>query len=211
MKVILFGLGGVGSYTAEALARAGIGNITIVDGDRVSESNINRQLCALHSTVGEYKTDVVEKRIKDINPLCNVVKITGFYIPGQSDDIDLTCYDYVVDAIDNVSAKLQIAEICFVNGVKLISCMGTGNKLDASLFRISDIYETLVCPLCRVMRRELKKRGINSLTVLWSPEEPKVNPEASGMRIPGSVPFVPGCAGLQIAGKVILDLIGELS
>ena len=209
-KVIIFGLGGVGSYVAEAIARAGVGYITIVDNDIVSETNINRQLCALHSTVGLNKTDVIAKRIADINPACKVTPINRFYSAENSDDFNLTDYDYIADAIDSVSSKLHLAELAYENNIKIISCMGTGNKLDPTLFRVSDISKTENCPLCRVMRYELKKRNIKHLTVVWSPETPlkplESNEEISKRAVPGSVPFVPGVAGLIMAGKIITDL-----
>lgn len=212
-SVILFGLGGVGSYTAEALARAGIGKITVVDSDVVGETNLNRQLCALHSTVGMKKTEVVKSRILDINPNCAVTAIDKFYLPENSEEFSLGEYDYIADAIDTVSAKLDLAVKAQELGVPIISCMGTGNKLDPSQFRISDISKTSVCPLCRVMRYELRKRGVKSLNVVWSPEEsqkPAETDEVTGKRaVPGSLPFVPGAAGLMMAGKIILDLSGR--
>lgn len=210
-KVILFGLGGVGSYTAEALARAGIGSITIVDSDCVSPSNINRQLCALVSTVGKPKTEVVRERIADINPECRVTAVQKFYLPENSEEFELEQYDYIADAIDTVSAKIDLAQKAQELGIPIISCMGTGNKFDPTLFRIDDISKTSGCPLCRVMRRELRSRGIRKLSVVWSPEEPaKPLPsgEESGKRqTPGSLPFVPGTAGLIMAGKIIKDLV----
>lgn len=210
-KVILFGLGGVGSYVAEALARAGIGHITVVDSDTVSPSNLNRQLCALTSTVGMPKTEVIKRRILDINPECDVAALQKFILPENADEFLLENYDYIADAIDTVSAKICLAEKAEKLSVPLISCMGTGNKLDPSQFRISDISKTSVCPLCRVMRYELKKRGIKRLNVVWSPEEPvKAVAEDNGSRrAPGSLPFVPGAAGLIMAGKIITDLTKE--
>lgn len=209
-SVILFGLGGVGSYTAEALARAGIGKLTIVDNDTVSVTNINRQLCALHSTVGRPKVDVVKERILDINPRCEVTALQKFCLPENSDEFNLEKYDYIADAIDTVSAKIDLAVKSQKHGIPMISCMGTGNKLNPSLFKVSDIFKTNACPLCRVMRTELKKRGIKKLNVVWSPEEP-IKPaqtdENSGKRqTPGSLPFVPPVAGMIMAGKIILDL-----
>ena len=210
-RVILFGLGGVGSYTAEALARAGIGNITVVDSDCVATSNINRQLCALVSTVGESKVDIIKKRILDINPDCNVTAIRKFYLPENADEFSLADYDYIADAIDTVSAKIDLAQKSQELGIPIISCMGTGNKFDPTLFRIDDISKTSGCPLCRVMRRELRNRGIRKLNVVWSPEEPAKplpSEEESGKRqTPGSLPFVPGVAGLIMAGKIIKDLV----
>lgn len=205
-NVILFGLGGVGSYTAEALARAGIGKITLVDSDKVSVSNINRQLCALDSTVDKYKTEVVAARIYDINPDCSVKIITDFYLPENSEKFNLTDYDYIADAIDTVSAKIDLAVKAQEYGIPIISCMGTGNKLDPSAFRISDIYKTSVCPLCRVLRYELKKRGVKKLNVVWSDEIPIKSESEENSRVPGSVSFVPGAAGLIMAGKIINDI-----
>ncbi len=210
-NVILFGLGGVGSYTAEALARAGIGKLTIVDNDVVSVTNINRQLCALHSTVGTPKTEVIKNRILDINPDCEITSLTKFYLPENSEEFNLQSYDYIADAIDTVSAKIDLAVRSQEYGIPMISCMGTGNKLDPSQFTVSDIYKTSGCPLCRVMRTELKKRGIKKLNVVWSPEtpvKPSQTSENSGKRqTPGSLPFVPPVAGMIMAGKIILDLV----
>lgn len=209
-KVILFGLGGVGSYAAEALARAGIGSITIVDNDTVSITNLNRQLCALVSTVGKAKVDVVKERILDINPGCNVTALQKFCLPENSDEFNLGDYDYIADAIDTVSAKIDLAVKAQEFGIPMISCMGTGNKLDPSRFTVSDIFKTSVCPLCRVMRTELRKRGVKKLEVVWSPEEPvkpaATNEESGKRQTPGSLPFVPGIAGLIMAGKIILNL-----
>lgn len=209
-SVILFGLGGVGSYTAEALARAGIGKLTIVDNDTVSVTNINRQLCALHSTVGMPKVEIIKNRILDINPECKVTALQKFYLPENSTEFNLEKYDYIADAIDTVSAKIDLAVKSQEYGIPLISCMGTGNKLDPSRFTVSDIFKTSGCPLCRVMRTELRKKGIKKLNVVWSPEEP-IKPaqtdENSGKRqTPGSLPFVPPVAGMIMAGKIILDL-----
>ncbi len=209
-NVIVFGLGGVGSYTAEALARAGIGKITIVDNDIVSVTNINRQLCALHSTVGRPKVEVVKERILDINPQCEVTALRLFYLPENSHEFHLEQYDYIADAIDTVSAKIDLAVKSQEFTIPLISCMGTGNKLDPSRFTVSDIFKTSGCPLCRVMRTELRKRGVKKLSVVWSdeiPVKPAETAESSGKRqTPGSLPFVPGTAGLIMAGKIILDL-----
>lgn len=205
-KVIVFGVGGVGSYVCEALSRTGVGSITVVDNDAVAESNINRQIIALHSTVGMNKVDVVAERIRDINPKCKVIKKQMFYLPENADELNLAEYDYIVDAIDTVTAKIDI--ICRANAlnVPVISCMGTGNKLEPGELKISDIYKTSVCPLARVMRRELKQRGIKKLTVLYSEEKP-VLPDSDNPRVPGSVSFVPSVAGLMIGGYVIKELI----
>ncbi len=209
--VAVFGLGGVGSYTAEALARAGVGELTVVDNDTVSVTNINRQLYALTSTVGMKKTQVAAERIKQINPECRVHIIDGFYLEENASDFFLGEYDYVADAVDTVQAKLSLAVECRERGIPLIACMGTGNKLDPTEFRVSDISKTSMCPLCRVMRRELKVRGINSLKVVWSPEKPiKPNDtaeESSRRALPGSISFVPPVAGMIMAGEIIKDLL----
>ena len=212
-RVALFGLGGVGGYTAEALVRAGVGAIDIFDSDTVSESNINRQVIATYETLGEYKTDAFEKRILSINPECRVTKHTVFVTKESAEEMDFSLYDYVIDAIDTVSAKIAIAERCYLIGVPLIASMGTGNKLDPSRFEISDIYKTSVCPLARVMRAELKKRGVKSLKVLYSKEEPikplQSSESASKKPTPASISFVPSVAGLLIAGEVIRDIINK--
>ena len=205
-RVILFGVGGVGSFTAEAIARAGIGQIDLVDGDTVAPSNINRQLIALHSTVGRSKAEVMKERIADINPETFVHAFHLFYDASTADQIDLSQYDYVIDAIDSVTSKLLLIERCHALNVPCISCMGAGNKLDPTLFEVEDIAKTSVCPLARVMRRELKIRGILHHKVVYSKESP-VNP--SGSRTPASISFVPSAAGLVLAGAVICDLIGK--
>ena len=202
--VAVFGLGGVGSYATEALARAGVGALTLIDGDAVSESNINRQLYALQSTIGQPKAEVAKQRIYDINPDINVSPIPLFFCEENKDSIDFSQFDYVIDAIDTITSKLILIEKSKSAGVPIISCMGTGNKLDASLFEICDIKKTSVCPLARVMRRELKVRGIDSLRVLYSKETPR---NTDGERTPASISFVPSVAGLLIAGEVIKELI----
>lgn len=199
--VAVFGIGGVGGYVAEALARTGVGTLHLIDNDRVSTSNINRQVIALHSTVGRYKTEVMRERILDINPQAEVIIHNCFFLPENADSFTFSEYDYVVDAVDTVTAKLEIIMRAKEAGVPVISSMGAGNKLDPSLFEVADIYETSVCPLARVMRRELKKRDIKKLKVVYSKEEPLKQ------RIPGSVAFVPSVAGLLIAGEVIRDII----
>lgn len=209
-KVIIFGVGGVGSYVSEGLARTGIGNFTLVDNDVVCKSNINRQIVALHSTIGKYKVDVMKNRIKDINPLAEVETIKEFYLPNQS-NINLEEYDYVIDAIDTVSAKLDIATICYNKKIPLISAMGCGNKLDPTKLQFADIYETHTCRLAKVMRYELKKRNVKKLNVVYSTEkvvkrEELDNITSNKRQTPGSVSFVPSVAGLMIAGKVIMDL-----
>ena len=212
--VAIFGLGGVGSYTAEALARSGVGALTLIDHDKVSPSNINRQLYALHSTVGQYKTEVAKQRIADINPHCRVTVLPYFYTPEKRDMFFINKYTYICDAIDTVSAKLDIVCCAKNAGIPVISCMGTGNKRHPELLRITDIYKTEVCPLARVMRRECKKRNISNLTVVYSSEQPcaaadnRFNPE-NHKPIPASVVYVPATAGLLMASKIIEDIINE--
>ena len=201
-NIIIFGLGGVGSYIAEALARCGVGRMTIVDKDTIDITNINRQLYALHSTVGRNKADVAKDRILDINPNCQVTPVVKMYLPENSEEFNLSQYDYVIDAIDNVTAKIDLAVKSQEMGIPMIASMGTGNKLDPTAFKITDIYKTDTCPLCRVMRRELKARGVKKLKVLYSTEIPKND----GERTPASISFVPSTAGLIIAGEVIRDL-----
>lgn len=202
-KVIVFGVGGVGGYIVEALGRSGIGTIGLVDSDVVEESNINRQLVATNSTIGQTKTSIAKKRLEDINPEVKVDEYPFLYLPDTADRIDLSQYDYVVDAVDNVTAKLMLVEKCKELNIPIICSMGTGNKLDPSRFEVSDIYKTSVCPLAKIMRYECKKRGIKKLKVVYSKEEPV----KTGSRIPGSMPFVPGAAGLIIAGEVVKDII----
>lgn len=211
-RAAVFGLGGVGGAAAEALARGGIGKLDIIDSDTVSVSNINRQIFALESTVGKYKTEVAEQRIHDISPDIEVCAHNCFFLPENADRFDFTQYDYVVDAIDTVSGKLEIIKRAKAAGVPVISSMGTGNKLDPTALKIADIYETKVCPLARVMRYELRKLGISGVKALYSEEPPLTPPAAagsSGKRIPGSVSFVPPAAGLIIAGEVLLELCGK--
>ena len=209
-RVAVFGVGGVGGYVVEALARSGVGSLELIDKDVVSISNINRQIIALHSTVGRYKTEVAAERARDINPDIVVTVRNTFYLPETAGEFDFTAYDYVVDAIDTVSGKIALIEQAKKAGVPIISCMGAGNKLDATAFEVADISKTSVCPLARVMRRELKKRGIEHVKVVYSKEEPKesqAKDEESGKPIPASIAFVPSVAGLIIAGEVIKDLI----
>ncbi len=209
--VALFGLGGVGSYAAEALARSGVGMLTLIDNDTVSLSNINRQLCALHSTVGKYKTDVVAERLLDINPDLKINIRREFVLPENIGSFDFHSFDYVIDAIDTVSAKLAIAVECQKADTQMISCMGTGNKLSPESLTVSDIAKTDTCPLARVMRRELKARGILHLPVVFSREEAiKVNAiDENGRHLPGSVAFVPSVAGLIAAGEAVKYLIKD--
>jgi len=202
-KVAVFGVGGVGSFVVEALARAGIGEITLVDYDTIAESNINRQIHANHETVGKYKVDEMEKRIKQINPDCKVNIYKVFYNPDNEDKIIDSTFDYVIDAVDNVTAKLAIIQQAKKCNVRVISAMGTGNKLDPTKFEIVDISKTSVCPLAKVMRKELKKREIEDVKVVYSKEEPKQN-DADTI---GSISFVPSVAGLVIAGEVVKELI----
>lgn len=214
-KVAIFGIGGVGGFTAEALARAGIGHFLLVDNDEVSVSNINRQIIATWDTVGQKKTLAMKARIASINPNAEVETRECFFLPENSEQIDFSNYDYIVDAVDTVSAKLEIILQAKKAGVPVISCMGAGNKLDPARFTVTDIYRTSVCPLARVMRRELKKRGVTDCKVVYSTEEaakPRTEllskEEAQSRReVPGSVSFVPSVAGLIAAGEVIRDLL----
>ncbi len=213
-KVAVFGVGGVGGYVCEALARSGVGRIDIVDNDTVSLSNINRQIIALHSTVGEFKVDVMERRMKDIAPYIQVEKFNVFYTEETSGVFDLSKYDYIIDAIDTVSGKIGLCMEGDRLGVPVISSMGAGNKTDPTAFKVTDIYKTSVCPLARVMRTELKKRGLRSLKVVYS-EENAITPEypedMKGLRKlpPASCAFIPSVVGLIIASEVIKDLVKE--
>lgn len=204
-RVAVFGLGGVGGYVVEALARAGVGTLCLVDGDRVAETNINRQILALHTTVGRFKTEVAAERVRAINPHICADERNLYYDEATQAAVDLSGYDYVVDAIDSVKSKVLLAVNCNAAGVPLISCMGTGNKLDPMAFKVADIGSTRVCPLARVMRRELKKHGVERLKVVYSEEEPKR--AESGVTVVGSVSFVPPAAGLLLASQVIKDLL----
>lgn len=231
-KVAIFGIGGVGSYVAEALARSGVGSFVLIDSDVVAASNINRQILALHSTVGRPKVEVMRERILDINPMAKVEILQQFLLPDNTVRILQPDWDYIVDAIDTVSAKIELAVQATNRGIPIISSMGAGNKLDPTRFEVTDLYLTSVCPLSKVMRRELRKRGVDHLKVVYSPEEPlspaaresappdpmdAQNPEPvlddtlprtpSKRRIPGSVAFVPSVVGLIIAGEVVKDLI----
>jgi tRNA A37 threonylcarbamoyladenosine dehydratase len=214
-KVLLFGVGGVGGGAAEALARAGVGHIELVDNDAVSETNLNRQMVALHSTVGRLKTAVMAERIKDINPNAAIVTHDVFYTVQTAELFDFTRYDYVLDAIDTVSAKLIIADLCYKGGVKLISSMGTGNRLDPTKLTVGDIYKTAGDPLARVMRRELKRIGVPKLKVVYSLEEPRkplmeTDEKTVKRSVPASIAFVPPVAGMIMAGEAVRDLIGDL-
>jgi tRNA A37 threonylcarbamoyladenosine dehydratase len=227
-RVIIFGMGGVGSFAAEALVRSGVGAIDLVDDDVVCLTNLNRQLIALRSTVGKSKVEVMRERMLDINPRCAVTVRPCFFDASTADQFDFTAYHYVVDTIDTVSAKLLLVELCHRAGTPIISCMGAGNKLDPTQFEVADIYATSVCPLARVMRRELRKRGVPQLKVVFSKEPPAAPLEdmknsckyhcvcppgtkrdcTIRRQIPGSVAFVPSVAGLILAGEVIKDFAG---
>ena len=211
-KVIVFGVGGVGGYVVEALARSGVGEIHICDNDEVSLTNINRQILATMQTIGKPKVDVCEERIHQINPNCIVKKFNLFYLPETEEQFDFTYYDYIVDAIDTVSGKIALVVNAKKAGTPIISSMGAGNKINPQMFEVADIYKTSVCPLAKVMRRELKKRGIDSLKVVYSKEEAlkpigETGEESSKRQIPGSNAFTPSVAGLILAGEVIKDLI----
>ena len=224
-RVAVFGVGGVGGYTVEALARSGVGAIDIIDNDKVCLTNINRQIIATGKTVGKYKVDVAKERIEEINPDCKVTAFRTFYMPETADRFDFTKYDYVVDAIDTVTGKIALIENAKKAGTPIISSMGAGNKVDPTAFEVADIYKTSVCPLARVMRYELKRRGIKKLKVVYSKEKPippvadedpngengclSMADKVAGKRqVPGSTAFVPSVAGLIIAGEVIKDIIG---
>ena len=212
-RVAVFGVGGVGGYVVEALARSGVGALDLVDSDRVAPSNLNRQIIATRETLGLLKVDAAKARVLSINPDCRVATFPIFYLPETADRFDFSQYDYVVDAIDTVAGKLQLIQAAKAAGVPVISAMGAGNKLDPTAFQVADISKTSVCPLARVMRRELKKRGIEHVKVVYS-TEPPLTPapleEETGRRAtPGSVAFVPAVAGLVLAGEVVKDLIRE--
>lgn len=211
-RVAVFGIGGVGGHAAEALARTGIGALELFDSDTVSVTNINRQIIATLDAVGRYKTEVMKERIARINPEAEVTVHNCFFLPENSSEFDFSGYDYVVDAVDTVSAKIELVMKCREEGVPIISSMGAGNKLDPTQFEVADIYETSVCPLARVMRTELRKRGVERLKVVYS-KEPPLTPlsseEVTGKKtVPGSLAFVPSVAGLIIAGEVVKDICG---
>lgn len=212
-RVAVFGIGGVGGHAVEALARSGVGGLDLVDSDRVALSNLNRQIIATRDTLGMLKVDAAKARVLSINPDCAVETWPVFFLPETADRFDFTQYDYVIDAIDTVAGKLRLIEAAKAAGVPVISSMGAGNKLDATAFRVADISETSVCPLARVMRRELKKRGIDHVKVVFSTEPalvPAPTEEPTARRsTPGSTAFVPAVAGLILAGEVIKDLIGS--
>jgi len=209
--VAVFGIGGVGGHLCEALARVGVGKLTLVDSDTVSVSNINRQIVALHSTVGKPKVDVMRERILDINPSCSVTVYPKFYLPENADEFPLAHYDYIADAIDTVSAKIELTVRAQALGIPIIAAMGAGNRTDPTRFAVSDLFKTQGCPLARVMRRELKARGIRHLKVVFS-DEPAMQPsKAAGeeKRVPGSLSFVPSVVGLIMAREIVFDLIGQ--
>lgn len=211
-RVAVFGIGGVGGYVAEALARSGIGALDLIDNDTVCESNLNRQLIALWDTLGQYKVEVMQQRIAKINPDCCVRVYREFYLPEKAEEFPFSEYDYVVDAVDTVTAKLDLAQRLEKLGIPHISCMGTGNKQNPAMLEVSDIYKTSICPLARVMRRELKQKGVRSLKVVWSRETPMPvlfstgDSQTARRSTPGSTAFVPGAAGLLIASEVIREL-----
>lgn len=204
-RVAVFGLGGVGGYTVEALARAGVGTLALIDGDTVAESNLNRQIIATRQNIGQAKCTAAMERVTAINPDIRVTAYNLFFLPENASHFDFSQYDYVVDAVDTVTAKIALIEAAHTAGTPIISCMGAGNKLDPTLFRVADIYKTSVCPLAKVMRRELKRRNITALKVVYS-EEPSRTPLSGDPRTPASISFVPSVAGLIIAGEVIKDL-----
>lgn len=207
-RVAVFGIGGVGGYVAEALVRSGIGAIDLIDNDKVNESNINRQIIALHSTIGQYKVDVMKSRIADINPDCKVTAHRLFFMPDTANQLDFSQYDYIVDAIDTVTGKIEIIMQAKSLDIPVISSMGAGNKLDPTKFEVTDIYKTSTCPLARVMRREMKSRGVESLKVVYSTEQAFRPYDTSERKpVPASNAFVPSVAGLIIAGEVVKDLI----
>lgn len=221
-KVAVFGVGGVGGFCVEALARAGVGTLHLYDDDNVALSNLNRQLIALHSTIGQPKVEVMAARVRDINPNCNIVTFPMFYLPANADTVDLSQYDYVIDAIDTVAAKLELVSRCTAGHIRIISSMGSANKLDPTKFQVTDISKTTACPLARIMRKELRKRGIKHLKVVFSTEEARTpapppeetstvgaetRPESSARRAtPASISFVPASAGLILASVVLREL-----
>lgn len=217
-RVAVFGIGGVGGYVCEALVRSGVGAFDLIDNDKVCLTNLNRQIIATRQTIGRYKTEVMRERILAINPVADVRCYQCFFLPGNAVEFPFEEYDYIVDAVDTVTAKIELVMQAQNHGIPIISSMGAGNKLDAGRFEIADIYETRVCPLAKVMRRELKKRGVKNLKVVYSREEPVRPPDGSSVldveckgrrSTPGSVAFVPSVAGLMIAGEIVKDLSWE--
>ena len=215
-RVAVFGIGGVGGYVCEALARSGVGALDLIDSDKVSLTNINRQIIATHDTLGRYKTEVMRERILSVNPQADVRTYQCFFLPETAEQFSFAEYDYVVDAVDTVTAKIELVLKAKAEKVPIISSMGAGNKLDAGAFQVADIYETKVCPLAKVMRRELRKRQVEHLKVVYSQEEPArlvgecVDGQEKRRAIPGSVAFVPSVAGLMIAGEVVKDLVSSV-
>ncbi len=215
-RVAVFGIGGVGGYVCEALARSGVGALDLIDSDKVSLTNINRQIIATHDTLGRYKTEVMRERILSVNPQADVRTYQCFFLPETAEQFSFAQYDYVVDAVDTVTAKIELVLKAKAEKVPIISSMGAGNKLDAGAFQVADIYETKVCPLAKVMRRELRKRQVEHLKVVYSQEEPArlvgecVDGQEKRRAIPGSVAFVPSVAGLMIAGEVVKDLVSSV-
>ena len=214
-RVAVFGIGGVGGYAVEALARSGVGALDLIDSDRISPSNLNRQLHALHSTLGRPKVEAAAERVRDINPACTVRCFPVFFLPETRGQFDFTQYDYVVDAIDTVSGKLALVEAAREAEVPIICSMGAGNKTEASALRVADLYETAVCPLARILRKECRRRGIERVKVVYSEEKPlrpleesEEMPPEGRRELPGSTAFVPAAAGLILAGEVVKDLIG---
>ena len=211
-RVAVFGVGGVGGYAVEALARSGVGTLDLIDNDTVSVTNINRQIIALHSTVGRLKVDVAAERIRDICPEITVHRHACFFLPETADQFDFSQYDYVIDCIDTISGKIEIILRCQAAGVPVISAMGAGNKLNPGLFQVADIYDTKVCPLARAMRSLLKKKGVKKLKVVYSQEEavkPREETDENGRILPGSLSFVPPVMGLMLAGEAVKDLIAK--
>lgn len=206
-RIAIFGIGGVGGYVAEALARSGVGALELIDNDTVTETNLNRQIIALHSTLGRYKVDVMKERLLDINPELEVAAHRIFYLPETAQQLDFSRYDYVVDAIDTVTGKIEIIVRAKAVGIPVISSMGAGNKLHPEEFLVEEISKTSVCPLAKVMRKELKKRGITGVKVVYSREE-ALKPQGVPRGLPGSIAFVPSAAGLVLAGEVIRDIAG---
>ena len=209
-RVAVFGIGGVGGYVCEALVRSGVGAFDLIDDDKVCLTNLNRQIIATRKTVGKYKVDVMKERILDINPKAEVNVHKCFYLPETKDEFDFSKYDYVVDAVDTVTAKIQLVMEAKEAGIPIISSMGAGNKFDPTAFQVADIYKTSVCPLAKVMRHELAKRGIKNVKVLYSDEKPLKNnkiDEKTGKAVPGSISFAPSVAGLIIASEVVKDLL----
>ena len=207
-RIAIFGIGGVGGYVVEALARSGVGELDLIDNDTVSITNINRQIIALQSTIGKDKVEAARQRVLDINPKCKVNIYKTFFTPDTSNEFDFSKFDYVVDAIDTMTSKLKLIEKAKMENVPIISATGAGNKLDATKFEVTDIYKTSVCPVCKILRKELKQRNIRKLKVLYSKEIPQ-KPETNGVKTLGSVSFVPSVAGLIIAGEVVKDIIKE--